>query len=199
MVSEDVAIYRAPFFSVTAFNGGGGHVFRRFYLPRDPATGPTGRPTDPWNHERDAFHFTDLRRGVLVEDCDASGFGDDFFNAHNTLMIVLRVESATSLLLVNPHLQNVAYGRNTVYGTNCVLENVRAGDEMSFFAYPDTQDCEAAALGRGASVAAGSPERVDDAATLADAAGLARSMQANYSTIAFDASDVWRVRHGKER
>ena len=26
-----------------------------------------------------AFHFTDLRRGVLIEDSHASGFGDDFF------------------------------------------------------------------------------------------------------------------------
>ena len=66
------------------------------------------------------------------------------FGRHNTLMIVLRVESPTSLLLVNPHLQNVAYGRNTVYGTNCVLENVRKGDAMRFFTYPDAQGtCEA--------------------------------------------------------
>jgi len=33
VVSEDITIYKAPFFSVTAFNGGGGHVFRRFHLP----------------------------------------------------------------------------------------------------------------------------------------------------------------------
>lgn len=80
VISEDITIYKAPFFSVTAFNGGGGHVFRRFSLPNDTTSDPeSGRPIDPWPHERDAFHFTDLRRGVVVEDSHASGFGDDFF------------------------------------------------------------------------------------------------------------------------
>ena len=78
VVSEDITIYKAPFFSVTAFNGGGGHVFRRFFMPNDTATDPeTGRPDDPYPHQRDAFHFTDLRQGVTVEDSYASGFGDD--------------------------------------------------------------------------------------------------------------------------
>jgi hypothetical protein len=80
VISEDITIYKAPFFSVTAFNGGGGHIFRRFTLPNDTTVDPkSGRPVDPWPHERDAFHFTDLRRGVVVEDSHASGFGDDFF------------------------------------------------------------------------------------------------------------------------
>jgi hypothetical protein len=88
VVSEDITIYKAPFFSVTAFNGGGGHVFRRFHMPNDTSVNPdNGRPTDPWPHQRDAFHFTDLRRGVVVEDCNISGFGDDFFNSHNTIMV----------------------------------------------------------------------------------------------------------------
>ena len=76
VTSEDITIVKAPFFSVTAFNGGGGHVFRRFHLPADTATDASGRPTDPWPHERDAFHFSDLRRGVVLEDSDAAGFGD---------------------------------------------------------------------------------------------------------------------------
>lgn len=89
VISEDITIYKAPFFSVTAFNGGGGHVFRRFRLPNDTTVDPkSGRTIDPWPHERDAFHFTDLRRGVTVEDSHASGFGDDFF---------VSVQSHTSL------------------------------------------------------------------------------------------------------
>ena len=81
VVSEDITIVRAPFFSVTAFNGGGGHVFRRFHMPNDTAVDPkSGHPSDRWPRQRDAFHFTDLRRGVLVEDSNISGFGDDFFN-----------------------------------------------------------------------------------------------------------------------
>lgn len=194
VTSEDITIVKAPFFSVTAFNGGGGHVFRRFHLPADTGTDASGRPTDRWPHERDAFHFSDLRRGVVLEDSDAAGFGDDFFNSHNTLMIVLRRESPTSLLLVNPHLQNVAYGRNTVYGTNCALENVRGGDTMSFFAYPDLRDCRSAPLGGDACTVLGAPEAITDGATLADAATLAKAMIEEHGTIAFDASDVWRVK-----
>jgi len=76
VTSEDITIVKAPFFSVTAFNGGGGHVFRRFHLPADTGTDASGRPTDRWPHERDAFHFSDLRRGVVLEDSDAAGFGD---------------------------------------------------------------------------------------------------------------------------
>ena len=67
VVSEDVTIYKAPFFSVTAFNGGGGHIFRRFHMPNDTAVNPAnGRPSDPWPHQRDAFHFTDLRPVCLT-------------------------------------------------------------------------------------------------------------------------------------
>ena len=153
ILSEDITIHQAPFFAVTAFNGGGGHTFRRVHLPNDTAIAPG---PDPFQHQRDGFHFSDLRRGVLVENCDGTAFGDDFFNAHNTIMVVLGRDMGTdpfmppaqhrtdisassssssspgqyyqptdALLIINPHLQNVQKGRNTVYGTNCVLENLR--------------------------------------------------------------------------
>jgi hypothetical protein len=219
VVSEDITIYKAPFFSVTAFNGGGGHVFRRFYMPNDTDVDPsTGRPVDPWAHQRDAFHFTDLRRGVLLEDSVVSGFGDDFFNAHNTIMLVLKRETATSLLMINPHLQNVQkakgqsiiQNRNTVYGTNCVLQNLRSGDSMHFFGWP-TAGClsrnagpgkHSAACSRedftpraisGPCVVRGAPTAVTEPSILADAAALASHVFANRSTTQFDASDIWRV------
>ena len=62
---------------------------------------------DPGAHAHRCLNFGFVQRCHVAQD---------FFNSHNTLMIVLRRESPTSLLLVNPHLQNVAYGRNTVYG-----------------------------------------------------------------------------------
>ena len=224
MVSEDITIYKAPFFSVTAFNGGGGHVFRRVHMPNDPASAVKSDgarvAADPWPHQRDAFHFTDLRRGVLVEDCNISGFGDDFFNSHNTAMLVLARESSTSLLLINPHLQNVEkangphaiiQNKNTVYGTNCVLENLRQGDAMHFFGWPKA-GCESGNGGPGPKSAActeedfiikplsgscvvlGSPTVITDNATLEDAAVLASDIMGNHSTATFDASDIWRVR-----
>ena len=40
---------------------------------------------------------------------------------HTTLMIVLKCESSTSCLIVNPHLSGPA-SVNTVYGSNSVME-----------------------------------------------------------------------------
>jgi len=200
VVSEDITVFSAPFFSVTAFNGGGGHVFRRFHLPN---TTYKPRGPDAYAHQRDAFHFTDLRRGVTLEDSDGSSFGDDFFNSHNTIMIVLKQESPTTLLLINPHVQNVASGRNTVYGTNCVLQDLRGGDELSFFAAQNVSlFAPVRKLGGNSalpSVVSAAPRLAADAGTLAEAAALAKVMQAEFSDaltkmISFDASDVWRVR-----
>jgi len=200
VTSENITIYKAPFFSVTAFNGGGGHVFRRFNLPANhEVCGEANCPKDPsqpkyrWPHQRDAFHFTDLRQGVVVEDSIAGHFGDDFFNSHNTLMVVLKQESPTSLLIINPHLQNVETGRNTVYGTNCVLENLRARDEMHFYKFPDYKVTYIPTALSDTCVVKGAPDQVSDAATLANAAALAKVMAANFSTVEFDATDVWRV------
>lgn len=206
VTSEDVTILRAPFFAVTAFNGGGGHVFRRFRLPSGTADpGPC-----PYRHQRDAFHFSDLRQGVTLEDSDAADFGDDFFNSHNTIMLALAVEEEeeegpagqprTSALLINPHLQNVRTGRNTVYGTNCVLENLRGGDRLTFFApINGSSDISAAAAfapvpRSGSCAVRGVTERVRDAAVLAAAAALGANFSRSYFTEDFDASDVWRVR-----
>ena len=222
VLSEDITIFKAPFFSVTAFNGGGGHVFRRFHMPNDTTVDPeNGRPSDLWPHQRDAFHFTDLRRGVIVEDSNISGFGDDFFNSHNTIMVVLKRESPTSLLMINPHLQNVQkakgqtiiQNKNTVYGTNCVLENLRSGDFMHFFSWPragcvsrnggpgkvsatcSDKDFTPAPIS-GSCVVLGSPTMITGATTLDDAAALAVNITANHGTTQFDASDIWRVRFG---
>jgi hypothetical protein len=157
VISEDVTIHNAPYFVVTAFNGGGGHVFRRFHLP--------GNATH-YNHGRDAFHFTDLRRGVVVEDSDGGHCGDDFFNSHNTVMLVLKQESPTSLLVINPHVIDMytKYGKNTIYGANCVLETVRAGDQMSFFSFTNDKYI-VKPLGSLPSAVKGSPQQVMDAST----------------------------------
>jgi hypothetical protein len=185
VISEDVTIHNAPYFVVTAFNGGGGHVFRRFHLP--------GNATH-FNHGRDAFHFTDLRRGVTVEDSDGGYCGDDFFNSHNTIMLVLKQESPTSLLVINPHVVDMytKYGKNTIYGANCVLETVRAGDQMSFFSFTnDTYVVKP--LGNSPSAAKGTPQQVTDASVIADAHVLAQDVQHDHSTVNFDPTDIWRV------
>ena len=60
------------------------------------------------------LQLSDERRGVTLEDSDGSSFGDDFFNSHNTIMVVLRQESPTTLLLINPHVQNVYHNNNSM-------------------------------------------------------------------------------------
>jgi hypothetical protein len=57
VVSEDITIYKAPFFSVTAFNGGGGHIFRRFHMPNDTVV--------PWSVVLGVF-FPSRRSAVLL-------------------------------------------------------------------------------------------------------------------------------------
>ena len=93
-------------------------------------------------------------------------------------------------------------------GTNCVLENLRAGDAVHFFGCPrclssngpgknancTTEDFVPPPLGTQAYVVAGSPEEMTDETLLADAAGLASNLTAEYSFTPFDASDIWRVR-----
>jgi hypothetical protein len=107
-------------------------------------------------------------------------------------MLVLRRESATSLLVINPHVQNVRKGRNTVYGTNCVVENLRRGDTAHFFAFPPNGTDVPPPLSESCAVLT-APTQVTDPAVLADAKVLAAAIQKNFSTVAFDASDIWRV------
>lgn len=198
VVSEDVTIVQAPDMAVTAFNGGGGHVFRRFVLPAGMWEPPDHR--NAYQHQRDAFHFTDLRRGVLLEDSVARSLGDDFFNAHNTLMVVLRVETPSQLLVVNPHLEgywNGGRGKNTVYGTNCVLENLRPGDAASFFAWPENTSTVATPEALGAGLVDAAPTAIGDSAAVAEAAALFKGISRNRSTAGMESDDIWRVRFAR--
>lgn len=93
-------------------------------------------------------------------------------------------------------------------GTNCVLENLRAGDIVRFFGCPrclssngpgknahcTTEDFVPPPLGTKACVVAASPEEMTDKALLRDAAELASNLTAEYAFTPFDASDIWRVR-----
>merc|ERR1719230_2557032 len=85
---------------------------------------------------RDAIHFSDQRVGPTIVDSVIGYTGDDLFNIHTTLMVVVKCETPTSCLMVNPHLSGPET-RNTVYGTNSVMEMVTPGlDKMSFYSWP---------------------------------------------------------------
>jgi hypothetical protein len=144
---------------LTAFNGGGGHVFRRLNFESSLA-----------RHNRDAVHFSDQRVGSTIVDSVVGYSSDDLFNIHTTLMVVLKCDAVSSCLMVNPHLSGAEF-RNTVYGSNSVLEMVAPGvDAMSFYAWPtttfDTRRFPGAPLGVVRT------ERIADAALLDEAATL---------------------------
>jgi hypothetical protein len=98
MLAEDVTIHAAPYMGVTSLNGDGGHVLRRLRFEKNV-------PGQVFVAERDGLHESDVRVGLLLEDSDVGGLGDDFFNAHNTLLVVLRCEAGLSTcIVINPHV-----------------------------------------------------------------------------------------------
>ena len=161
VLAEDVTIRAAPYMAVTAWNGGGAHVFRRLIFEKLPGRAKVGL--------RDATHFSDQRVGPTIEDSVIGFTGDDFFNVHSTLMLVLKCETKTSCLVVNPHLFDAP--RNTAYGTNSVMGMLEPGlDTMSFYTWPQS-DMRAVKLSEGplgvaSAVEITDPELLAEAATL---------------------------------
>ena len=96
VVTQDLTIRSAPFMAVTAFTGGGNHTFRRLKFAPHPGA--------RWASQRDAIHFSDVRIGPTIEDSSVGWCGDDFLNIKNTLMLLLRCDSAISCIIINPHV-----------------------------------------------------------------------------------------------
>jgi hypothetical protein len=150
---HNLVIRAAPFMAVTAFHGGGDHSFHRltFELTNRPSADNTTNVTTARNlvGVRDALHFSDLRKGPTIVDSTIGYTGDDFFNVHNTLLLVLQCKYALlnntqeqerllECLLVNPRV-TVDAERETVYGTFSILKFVQPNrDTMSFYAWPAT-------------------------------------------------------------
>ena len=128
VVTEDLTILSAPQMAITAFLGGGGHVFRRIrFEPRWSQGGVVA--------SQDAMHFSDLRRGPLVEDSVVGFSGDDFFNVHSTIMMVLECPSPTSCVIINPHIRGASSTR-PCYGGYTAMATARPGDHLSLFHWP---------------------------------------------------------------
>jgi len=128
MKTYNVVIRAAPFIAVTAFNGGGGHLYQNIrFVPRNNTLASV----------RDALHFTDLREGPTVKDSIIGFSGDDFFNVHTTLLVVLECSHSNSMCtLINPHV-TMGAKRNSVYGTFSLLSHVQKGDILSFYKWPN--------------------------------------------------------------
>jgi hypothetical protein len=190
--ASDVTLHGGKSMLLTAFNGGGDHRFTRFNF-----SSSLGRMT------RDAVHFSDQRIGATIEDSVIGYSGDDLLNIHTTLMVVLKCETRSSCLILNPHLKGVDFA-NTDYHTNTVLRSMvnKDGhkDTMSFHSWPDEHFVTTR---RGAAPALGvkSLVQVTDKALLSEAATLPKSTAGpkvnpvfmTNTTVGWQAWDLWRV------
>jgi hypothetical protein len=123
-VVEDLTIHAAPYMAITSFNGEGGHVLRRVvFEPNEKG--------QLFVAERDGVHESDVRRGITLEDSTIGYLNDDFMNIHATMLVVLRCNSH-SCLLINPHVEG-GNTLDTTYAMNSLLEGARPGDTVSFF------------------------------------------------------------------
>jgi hypothetical protein len=202
----DTIIRRGYNMILTAFNGGGDHKFTRVKFDSNLS-----------RLNRDAIHFSDQRVGPTIVDSVIGYTGDDLFNIHTTLMVVVTCDTPTSCIMVNPHLHGPDM-MNTVYHTNCVMENVLPGkDKMSFFRWPtaafETQRYTTTVDSTGTGTSTDKPDsdpdsltvsgvrRVLDAALLAEAASLVPELTGpklnpvsmTNVTVGWHAWDVWRV------
>jgi hypothetical protein len=125
--THDLTIRSAPYMAVTAFTGGGNHTFSRLrFAPR---------PGARWASQRDAIHFSDVRIGPTIEDSSIGWCGDDFVNIKNTLMLLMRCASASSCIVINPHVS----GEQPIpFGGTSVLATARQGDHFSFYKWPSS-------------------------------------------------------------
>jgi hypothetical protein len=81
----DVAIHTAPNKAITEFDGQGGHRYERVIIDRAEGSNKLLAANS------DAFHSSGCRSGPSIVDCSFGFTGDDYFNIHNTMQIVLNV------------------------------------------------------------------------------------------------------------
>ena len=137
-VIEGLTILSSPSMAITAFNGDGGHTFRGITyvgaadIPQSPSVGRRGN----MSVSRDAMHFSDLRRGPMVENSFIGFSGDDFFNIHSSFMVLLECTSPSECLVLNCGCAPAINRTRPLYGANCPFATVRPGDHISFFTWP---------------------------------------------------------------
>eukprot|EP00730_Choanoeca_flexa_P015122 TRINITY_DN6865_c0_g1_i1.p1 TRINITY_DN6865_c0_g1~~TRINITY_DN6865_c0_g1_i1.p1 ORF type:complete len:552 (+),score=114.01 TRINITY_DN6865_c0_g1_i1:133-1656(+) len=180
---QDVHIYGSPNKAITEFDGHGQHTYRRVVIGRRPG----GNRRLAANS--DAFHSAGTQVGPTLRNCSFSWVGDDFFNIHNTLQLVLNA-SDRAIVVVEPLLrpdQLALYGYNTAYGTAVQFEHTKPGFTLSI------HDPSNAKLKQQMTVAE-HPSSITDANVIAQAKQLQHVLATRGLDVAeaFDVR-VWRV------
>eukprot|EP01043_Picozoa_sp_COSAG02_P036273 COSAG02_NODE_2646_length_8338_cov_5.543634_2_plen_665_part_00 len=192
VLTQDLTIRSAPYMAVTAFTGGGNHTFRRLrFAPRQGAR---------WASQRDAIHFSDVRIGPTIDNSSIGWCGDDFLNIKNTLMLLLRCTSASSCIVINPHVS----GEQPIpFGGTSVLATARPGDRFSFYQWPShdmiLRQLRTSAAQGSARLASLEPATASSSLA-AEAALLERSLVGVWpwtrwtnQTMPFGTSELWQV------
>jgi hypothetical protein len=132
---HDLSIYAAPNKAITELDGPGSHSYTRIYLGRRP-----GDNVSLLAANSDAFHSAGTRLGPTLRNSEFGWCGDDFFNIHSTLQILLNrslsPDGSPRLFVVEPLLnmdQAQLYGVNSAYGTALQFEHATIGMRLSGF------------------------------------------------------------------
>ena len=191
VLTQNLTIRSAPYMAVTAFTGGGNHTFSRLRFAPHPGA--------RWASQRDAIHFSDVRIGPTIEESSIGWCGDDFINIKNTLQLLLRCTTASSCIVINPHVS----GEQPIpFGGTSVLATARQGDRFSFYQWPSTDmvmpQLETSAAHGSATVS--SLEPLTTASLAAEAAALEKSLIGVWpwtawtnQSMPFGTSELWRV------
>lgn len=90
VTTHDLSVFAASNKAITEFDGEGGHIYERVKLIRKPGSDRLLAANS------DAFHSSGCRAGPRLSECELSYSGDDYFNVHNTLQVVLEAGPLTS-------------------------------------------------------------------------------------------------------
>jgi hypothetical protein len=179
----DLAMYGASSKGITELDGIGSHHYERVVLGRRPGS----------NHRlainSDAFHSAGTQLGPTVRNCTFGWLGDDFFNIHSTMQLVLN-GSAGEAFVVEPLLapaELALYGENSAYGTAVQFENAGPGARLTVHSLPTMTV-------RQSLTVVGHPSLVVDPEVVAKALGLTAVLTERGLSAAWNFTvKVWRV------
>ena len=98
---EGIRVWSCPGAAILGRFAGEGHVIRNLTIERGPR--PAGATEDRlMSTNADAVNYGISRSALRMEDCDLGFMGDDALNIHGPVFPVVKVESATSVLVVRP-------------------------------------------------------------------------------------------------
>ena len=121
---ENINIYSSPGFSLWELYGEGGSTLRNVRIVEGPI--PEGASKQRLiSSSGDAFHFTSLIKGPLIEQCEVRNTDDDFLNIEGFMYKALSEKSSTEFSFIGTTFMTDFFPGDTldIYeGESCVLK-----------------------------------------------------------------------------